>query len=376
LILNTEIEPVPSSRAMVRDAKWEDYAAITALRARNGLISKSREEWEHLWINNPLYKTLPNWTIGWVAENTDRKVVGYVGNIPLSFEFKGQTVIGASIHGLTTDAGYQDSAGSLLTRLLNYTIPQIIVTPTANAKTIKLNGSAGLARVPTGDWNRSAYWIAGYQGFLANALKNKGWPKILSYPAAAVLDLRDRLTKADSWTRRSRREIETCSSFDERFDRFWVELKRTYPERLLATRSREVLQWHFKHALAQRRVWIVTAGDGSRLIAYAIFCRQDDPQQGLTKVRLVDFQGLTSDMEVLAAMLGWGLSQCRKEGIHMLEASGFRPEKQSVIDWLAPYRQRFPARGYFYKTVDKQFGPELQDPAVWDPSHFDGDATL
>lgn len=374
--MNAETEPSISSAAKIREASLEDYAGIAAVQARNGVNPKSREEWEHLWVNNPAYKTRANWTIGWVAENADREIVGYIGNIPLSFEFKGRTMVAASIHAMVTDVGHWDSAGFLLRPLLNYKVPELIVTTTADAKTIKLNDAFRLARVPTGDWSQSAFWITNYQGFLASALKNKGWHQALSYPAAAALGLRDRLSRTDSWMRRSRREIEPCSSFDERFDRFWDELRRTYPERLLAMRSREVLQWHFKYALAQRRAWIVTAGDGSRVIAYAIFCRQDDPEHALTKVRLVDFQGLSSDMEVLAAMLGWGLTQCQKEGIHMLEASGFCPEKQNVMDWRAPRRRQFPGWCYFYKSVDVALEPELRNPAAWDPSHFDGDATL
>jgi hypothetical protein len=89
----------------------------------------------------------------------------------------------------------------------------------------------------------------------------------------------------------------------------------------------------------------------------------------------VDFQELNADMDVLVEMLACGLNRCQKDGIHMLEAFGFRPEKQRVIDNLAPYRRQFPCWWYFYKTVNKALAPELQDPADWDPSHFDGDPT-
>jgi hypothetical protein len=374
--MSAATKPTLASAARIREAALEDYAQVAALQGRNDMNPKSREEWLHLWVNNPVYKKLANWTIGWVAENANQEIVGYIGNIPLSFEYKGREILAASIHALMTDGPHRGSAGFLLRRFLNYKIPELMVTTTANANSAKLNHAFRQPRVPTGDWSRSVFWITNYQGFLVSVLKNKGLPRVLSYPASAVLKLRDKLVNADSWTRRSRREIGTCSSFDERFDLFWEDLKCAYPERLLATRSREVLQWHFKYALEQKRAWIVTADNGSGLLAYAIFCRQDNPEHALTRVRLVDFQALTGDMEVLVAMLASGLIQCQKEGIHMLEAFGFRPEKQSVIDRLAPHRRQFPNWWYFYKTVNKALGPELQNPAVWDPSHFDGDATL
>ena len=43
----------------------------------------------------------------------------------------------------------------------------------------------------------------------------------------------------------------------------------------MATRSRALLQWHFKYAMARDKIWIVTAGE-SRISAYAIFSREDN----------------------------------------------------------------------------------------------------
>ncbi|MGB7584295.1 MAG: hypothetical protein WBM11_05570 [Terriglobales bacterium] len=365
-----------SSATKIREARFEDYTQIAALQARTGINSKTREEWEHLWRNNPVYKKLTNWTIGWVAENPDHGIVGYIGNIPLSFHFKGREIVSGCIHSMTMDEPHRGSAGFLLRRLLNYKVPELIVTTTANANSAKLNDAFRQPRVPTGDWSQSPFWITNYKGFIASALHSKGLPQVLSYPASYFLRLKDKLARADAWTRRNHQEIISCSAFDERFEQFWSDLKRAYPERLLATRSREVLQWHFKHALAKGRAWIVTAGDGSRLSAYAVFYRQDNAEHLLKRVRLVDFQDLNGDSEVLIAMIASGLARCRNEGIHMLGAFGFRPEKQSVIDNVAPYRRQFPNWWYYYKPVNKALAPELQNPEVWDPSHYDGDATL
>ena len=52
----------------------------------------------------------------------------------------------------------------------------------------------------------------------------------------------------------------------------------------------------------------------------------------LKRVRLVDHQALPGFQDVLPSMLAWGLEECRTQGIHMLEAFGFRPEKQQIID--------------------------------------------
>lgn len=365
-----------SETVRIREAGFEDYAQITAVVARNGLYIKSRQEWEHFWVSNPVYRRLSKWAIGWVAEKLDQEIVGYVGNLPLSAEFKGREIIIACPNSLVTDPSYRDYGGFLLWRLFNYKTPELIVTSTANAFSVRLFEACRWLRVPAGDWGRAAFWITNSHGFVSSVLSQRGWPKLLSYPGSAILSLRDRFTKSDSWIEANRGDIRTCSGFDERFDVFWDELKRAYPERLLATRSREVLEWHFRYSLAQEKMWIVTVGDNSRLLAYAVFRRRDVPEHGLKRMQLVDFQTLNNDMKILVPMLACAITQCREEGIHTLEAFGFRSDKQAAIESLGPYHRQLPSWWYFYTPVNKALKLELRDPAIWDPSHFDGDASL
>lgn len=358
-----------------RDAHFEDYEAIASVQSRNGLTAKPLEEWKHLWIENPVYKQLTHWHDGWVAENADGKIVGYVGHVPLSYEFGGRQIIAACAHGLNIDASHRGYGVHLLKRHLSDKYTDVVLTSTASPDSAPLLDVL-CSRGPTGNWGEAAFWITNHRGFAASVLRTRRWPEWLSGPASSVLALWDRVSNPLTRMRTDdRSEIQVCSNFDERFATFWEELKRAYPERFLATRSREVLQWHFKYALARDNVWILTAGD-SHINAYAIFCRQDNPAVGSTRVRLIDFQSLRSDSKPLIPMLAWAFRRCQKEGIHMLEAFGFRPEKQQVIDSLRPYRRRLASWYYFYRTRDKALGQQLSDPAVWDPSHFDADSTL
>jgi hypothetical protein len=360
----------------IREARLSDHEAIAALLARNGINPRNREEWEHLWVNNPVYRRLNNWAIGWVAENPQRGILGYVGNIPLSFVFRGREVITNCGHSLAVDVDRRGSAASLQRRALNYRLSEMATATTANPNSYRLLEAGRMLRVPAGAWDRAAFWVTDYRGFLASGLSKRGWPKIMATPAAAVLTLKDKLTGGNSWVRQNVRPVQICSSFDERFDQFWVELQRTYPERFLANRSRDVLQWHFKYALARKRAWIITAMDGSRLAAYAVFSRRDVAEHSLRRLQLVDYQSLNDDPKPLVSMLAWGMGHCREEGLHVLEAFGFRTEKQAVIDKLATYHRQLPSWWYYYKPVNKTLGLELQTPSIWDPSHYDGDPSL
>jgi hypothetical protein len=95
-------------------------------------------------------------------------------------------------------------------------------------------------------------------------------------------------------------EIHTCNGFDERFEQFWNKLKCCLHHQPLATRTREVFECHFQNDLKQNRAWVVTADDCSGIIAYGIFCRQDNVGLGLKRMRLGDFQVLNGNTKLLA----------------------------------------------------------------------------
>src|SRR4051812_13822250 len=66
----------PAAALKIREASFDDYQAITALQERNGLATRSREQWQSLWMGNPVYERMHgNWPIGWVLQ-ADEGVVG------------------------------------------------------------------------------------------------------------------------------------------------------------------------------------------------------------------------------------------------------------------------------------------------------------
>lgn len=376
----------PRRSTDIREASLADYEKIAALLLRNGLEARTREEWEHLWINNPVYKRLRSWPVGWIVTKDledGAEIVGFLGNIPVSYHFRGREILASSLHALTLDASHRGHGLLLLNRLLE-SAPEVecFVGSTANANSSKVLDRLGVPRAPAGDWENAVFWITNYDGFVNSAISRKGWPGSLAGFASLGLRTYDKLSKV-SWPSQNH-PLQQQENFDERFDVFWQELQQAYPNRFLATRSREVLDWHFKFSLAQNRAWVVTYEIGSRVLAYAIFHRQDYHEINLKRVRLVDYQSLpgfgdapaTASDEVLASMLAWGLRECGAQGIHMLEAFGFRPDKQRIIDRLAPHHRKLASWTYFYKATSAALQDALQDPQVWDPSQFDGDASL
>ena len=339
--------------------------------------TKNQSEWKHLWVNNPVYKQYPDWPIGWVLETREKEIVGYVGNVPLSYEFQGRRILAATSRAVVVDLQHRAYSLALLSCFFGQKHVDLFIETTVNPKAVKAQSLFRARRVPVGAWDRSAFWITDHKGFLSSLLtmKRLRLMKPFAYPLSVGLQLRDALSEKKR-ARRNGIEISACTGFDIRFDRFWHQLKSDHRALLLATRSREVLEWHFNYALEQNRALVATVVNRDTIAAYAIFYRQDNPAFGLKRLRLVDFQTIDGSSEVLTPILSWALEHCRSHGIHLLETIGLSAVRQRVVEKLKPHKRELPSWMYFYKTNDTGLAESLENPEVWDPSCFDGDASL
>lgn len=367
----------PRRGAKLREASCEDYTQIAALESRHGLIVSSPERWRDIWLTNPEYRNLQGcWPIGWVIEDEQGQIVASIGNVPLQYELAGRRILAVSGHAWVADLPYRSKALSLLDRVINQRDVDLYLNNSVNPESANAVSALDCARVPVGLWDESAFWITNYQGFIEGLLatKAKGLAKPLSYPFSAAVFLTDRLTTKG--LRSGDVEVKSVAAFDDRFDDFWAELKRMNPHVLLAVRTRQVLEWRFKHALLENRLWIATVADNTRLAAYAIFDRHDSSAFGLTRMLLVDFQSLDGSTALLEPVLCWALRKCRNEGMHVLQIIGRWLEKGEFIETAAPHRRKLESWRFVYRANNPRLAETLRDPRTWAPSLFDGDATL
>ncbi|PYS08308.1 MAG: hypothetical protein DMG17_29210 [Acidobacteria bacterium] len=390
----------PKRAPKLREARLEDYEQIAALESRFGLTAKPYNEWVHLWQGNPVYRELKtDWPIGWVFEDQDGKIVASVGNIPLLYELDGRRILVASSRSWVADVEYRSVSLLLLDNLIRQRQVDLFLSNTVGDKAVAAITAYGCSPISVGIWDEVAYWITNYRGFFESivAMKNYrltrpfafpswegSWTRLkalrarlskpLSYPLSAAAFLKDRLAKTS--VREGEVEVKPCTDFDDRFDSFWEDVKRNNRHLLLAVRTREVLEWHFKYALLGNRLWIVTAVDGPRLVAYAIFEKSVNPRSGFKQVNLVDYLSLEDGTSMLEPLLAWTLRRCRSEGVHVLEHTGRWMEKGEFIETAAPYRRKLGTWSYFYHTNNPELRVLLNSRQVWTPSLFDGDATL
>lgn len=359
----------------LREASCQDYVAIATLQSKYNLQVKSFEEWKHLWCNNPAYSE--PFAIGWVLEADKQTIVGYLGNIPLFYELDGRTLLASVAHSWVAESEYRSYSPLLLEQYFSQRNVDLFLNATVGSLASQAFAAFRSLPIPVGAWDRSAFWITNYQGFSANWLVMRKFPLVtsLSYVLGAGLLLKDKLSRKRVPSE-CKANLRQCTSIDSRFEEFWQVLRKRNSNVLMGIRSRQALQWHFGYALQQNNAWIVTADKGPDITGYAIFQRYDNPKLGLHRVRLVDFQTLDGNTALLEPMLYWALSKCRREGIHMLECIGLDAKKREVISRSSPHVRKLPCWLYYYKAREPNLAKKLGDPNVWDPSQFDGDASL
>jgi hypothetical protein len=371
----------PSSQAVkCRPASLNDYEQIHALERRYNLGFRSYEEWSHMWVNNPVCKQAPDLPIGWVLEDSQNQIVGSIGSVPFRFELNGRPLIAGTSSGWVADERYRAYALLLLDRFLSQPDVDLhlCVSPNGEAQPAV---ALQCERVPVGTWDRAGFWITDYWGFVGSALAKREvrFRALLRYPVWTAMVLHDAFRRDALRTalRKGRdHDVRICTAFDDRFDEFWETVRARNPHRLLASRSREVLAWHFKHPLARNVAWVATVCDSGRLAAYAVFCRKDVASIGLRRVRLLDYQSLDGDTSLLLPMLAETIERCRREGTSVLESIGWRLDSGDLMAKLAPYVRTMPSWQYFYKAATPALASALKERAVWNPSQYDGDACI
>jgi len=371
----------PPKSPKLREARFEDYSQISALAAKFDLHTESYPAWTHLWQDNPVYReTQTKISIGWVLDSGENTISGYLGNIPVAYELGGKRLLAATTRAWVVDTPYRSYSPLLLATYFQQRNIDLFLSTTVNSQSEAAYTSFKSSRVPVGAWDRTLFWITNYRGFMASYLRkgSSRMVKPLRTPLSLGLFLRDRVMGSRLPKNGNLVSVLPCASFDERFQGFWDALRKAKWNVLLADRSRESLEWHFKFALLQNMAWIFIAEGSGGLVAYSVFLRHDYPQVGLTRMRLADFQCLepTRSMDLLTAMLTAAADRCRQDSIHMLELVGVTPAMEARLSSASPHHRPLGSWLSFYKANSQAWAKVLDNPSVWEPSLFDGDSSL
>ena len=167
----------------IREASLNDYQAVTDLQARYGLNTKSYDDWAHLWTGNPAYAEVKkNWPMGWVLEDASGRTVGYLGNIPLFYQYGLRRLIVSTSYAWVVDQTYRSYSMWLLDTYFRQPV-DLFLNTTVGAQAISSFKQYGSLQVPVGVWDACAFRITNYRGFAESALRQRNTftPRLLSF---------------------------------------------------------------------------------------------------------------------------------------------------------------------------------------------------
>jgi len=363
----------------MRFATLDDHEQITRLEASYGMQTRSDDDWRAMWLKNPLWPRVgKDWSIGWIFEDMAGRVVGSLVSVPSLYHFRGRELICAIGRAWVMAHEYRGYGLWIISEYLNYEKADLLIHNTVGEMAIGVLDQLS-SRVPLGDWETIAYWVTGYRTFAEKALTMCRVPSAVAgpvaYPAGVALRVKDALLVKSLPPAPRSITVEAIEQFDGRFDAFWQELVCQNPDKLLAARDSQALAWHFMVPMRLGRVWIYTAARNGLLRAYCILKRDELPGN-ITRMRVIDYQSLERDEDLLPGLLETARRRCVAEGIGMLEHLGCGLPKMRSLDQHAPYRRKIRNWPFFYRVPDPALTAELSKPEAWDPSAFDGDVSF
>jgi hypothetical protein len=343
----------------LRVTRLDDYEKIRQLALAHSLDFPSAYDWRSLWLENPLVqRTEKDWPIGWVLETTSGEIVGNFGIVPSVYTFRGRNLVSTAGRFWFATSAYRGFALQLMDEYLNQTGVDLFINNAVSTPAFE-TFSRLLKPIPLGEWESMSYFEIG----------SRDMPLKIPVPHVCV-----------SFT------VEAIDKFDSRFDVFWDELRRQNSEKLLAERSSQALSWHFAIPIRKGRLWIFAASRNGQLRAFCTLTKQDRPfslpplpygdAHGPKVMRLVDYQSINTDADLLPLLLAAALDRCAKESIDILENFGRGVPKMRFLDESAPRRKELSNWKFFFTAADSRLLEELREPLFWDPSAFDGEASF
>jgi len=367
------------SQATIREFCSEDWDEVRELRERVGLSSITAERHRKSLATNPAMLNRSGTSNGWVIES-DGRIVGYLGSIPLLFRFENSDVIAAAASAFAVDHDHRSSSLKLTAAFFNQKNIDLLLVTTANKEAEQIFKFFKAKPIAQKEYDQVLFYICNLHNFLKAALIKKGLPSAFSYLCGIVLTpfffveriFNNRVPKQGG---SSEIRVICVESFGDEFDKLWERKTAADPQRLYAYRTSSFLRWHFER-FPEQMVKILCAYHLKTLVGYAVVLREEVSEIGLIRYKIVDLFVEDDNIDTIDQLIQASYYHAKKDGASILEMIGFPDFVRSRFAIGNPYSRLLPSWPYLYKSMDKAFGKALKFESAWYASPFDGDASL
>jgi hypothetical protein len=368
-----------AKKVTVREARFSDCERVCALNTKLGLGPDSPENWKRMWEDNPAIAEGEKPVIGWVLVASD-EIVGFLGSIPMLYEFEGQTLKAGATCRLAVEPEYRAFAHLLVTSFFRQKVDLFLDT-TATVSAGKIMMAFKAVELPQKDYGNVLFWILDPNSFTKSVFKRLGINSSLKGIGSALASA---AVRADIGLRRRPRTATSgrytiaetgVNDLGEEFQKFWSQ-KSQGVSRLSAKRTTSIMRWHFDPPGNRRVTRVLACYAGSRLIGYGVVRHDQHISDGLRRSIIADLMIDDTAPQVMDHLLAAILKSAKDAGSHVVEVMGFPKEiRQKFLQWK-PYSRNYPACPYLYKARDPVLHQKLANENAWYACPFDGDATL
>jgi hypothetical protein len=373
--------PLAVGSVSIRQAQFSDFDRVCTMNVELGQGSDSRENWNRLWRDNPAIGNGNGAScIGWTLEASG-EIVGFLGSIPLLYEFEGRTLTAAATCRLAVRPAYRGFTHLLIASYFRQKNVDLFLSTTAIVSTTKMMMASKAAPLPQPDYETVLFWVLDVHQFTKVVLQKMGVHSSLvrAVGAVASLGLRGHIavrgrtpkSKTGKFTIREH----SVAEIGEDFERFWAENSaETAP--LMAKRTAAIVRWHFEPPMSRRRSVVFSCYSGKDLVGYAIVLHDPASKDGMKRSAIADLMVKGRDAEILGHLLSAAHKGAKDAGSYSLEVMGFpRHIRQVLMQWK-PYWRKYPACPFYFKTRERALHERLAAEDAWYASPFDGDSTI
>ncbi len=170
----------------IREVQFGDFERVCDLNLRLGQGPDSLANWRRLWLENPaLLDGTGDSLIGWKLE-TSQGVVGFLGTVPLRYEFEGISLRAAATCRLAVEPAYRAFSHLLVVSFFRQKNVDLFLNTTATVAAGKIMMALKASPLPQPDYGTVLFWVLDPRAFTKEVLKKLGVKTSLIGAATAV----------------------------------------------------------------------------------------------------------------------------------------------------------------------------------------------
>ena len=171
-------------------------------------------------------------------------------------------------------------------------------------------------------------------------------------------------------------DIIEISDIGDEFDELWLR-KRDEADRLLACRTADCLRWHFGTKSMSARIRFLISRNTNELAGYATIMREDAPEIGLKRLKIIDLFVAGDDDVVVNDLLAAAYEIGITDGCYVLELVGLpEPLRRKIVSRYRPRLRQMPTWPIYFKNLLSDLDLPLQDENTWYVTSYDGDTAI